>query len=162
MEEIKNIKDNYTINKDSAPFVFLTDSPEQTEAVGAALARAVKGELAFIALDGELGAGKTAFTRGLASVLSPGSAVKSPTYTIVNEYNNGALPFYHFDLYRISDADDLYSTGYYDYLDLGICAVEWSCRADTELPLPRWHIKIEQKSENTRQITVEYMNNGVI
>ena len=78
-------------------------------------------------LRGSLGAGKTALTRGVASVLSPGSRVKSPSYTIVNEYTSGQIPLFHFDLYRLSGPDDLFDIGWEDYLDRkGVCAVEWS------------------------------------
>lgn len=108
-------------------FVSLAES--QTEKIGAILGEAVlnHGRPCYIALDGDMGAGKTAFVRGLASVLSPGSRVKSPTYTIVNEYRKGALPLFHFDLYRISDVDDeLYGIGFEDYLADGVCVAEWS------------------------------------
>ena len=105
---------------------FTTSCAEQTEALGAALARALGGEKAFIALYGDMGAGKTAFVRGLASVLSPGSRVKSPTYTLVNEYRRGASPLFHFDLCRLSSPDELDSFGFYEYADQGHVAVEWA------------------------------------
>ena len=134
---------------------FDVGSEAETEAIGAALARHMDAaHSAFVALSGELGAGKTAFVRGMASVLSPGSAVKSPTYTIVNEYRRGKTPLYHFDLYRISGPDDLYSIGYYDYLDRGICVAEWSERAGGELPSPRYDVKIVKTGENSRRITI--------
>ena len=80
-----------------------------------------------IALRGGLGAGKTAFTRGLARGLGIDEAVTSPTYTIVNEYPQGRLPLFHFDMYRLHDAEELFDLGWEDYLDRGgVCAVEWS------------------------------------
>lgn len=109
-------------------FTALTHTPEETAECGARLARAVLADPAlprFIALDGDLGVGKTEFVRGFASVLSPASVVRSPTYTLVNEYRGGSVPVFHFDVYRITDEDDLYSTGFYDYLDRGICLIEW-------------------------------------
>ena len=93
----------------------------------------------------------------MARVLSPGSAVRSPTYTVVNEYSRGKLPFYHFDLYRITDPDDLWSVGYHDYIGSGICVAEWAERAGDELPTPRWDVKIEKTGENERTVTVGYI-----
>ena len=106
--------------------IFETHSPEQTEAVGAALAKQlIPG--AVVAYRGDLGAGKTAFTRGLARGLGAGEPVTSPTYTIVNEYLSGRLPLFHFDMYRLFDEDDLFDIGWEDYLARGgVCAVEWS------------------------------------
>ena len=104
-------------------------APEETSAAGAQLAELLLAADAslprFVALRGDLGAGKTEFSRGFASVASPGSTVKSPTYALVNEYKKGKVPVFHFDIYRLADEDDLYSTGYFDYLDRGICLVEW-------------------------------------
>ncbi len=114
-------------------------SPDETSRAGAKLANEILKDSSmpkFIALRGDLGAGKTEFTRGFASVASPGSSVKSPTYALVNEYKKGKTPLFHFDIYRLTDEDDLYSTGYFDYLDRGICLVEWfenipECLPDT-------------------------------
>ena len=105
---------------------YITNSPAQTEAVGAALARAlVPGTV--IAYRGDLGAGKTAFTRGLARGLGVAEPVTSPTYTIVNEYLGGRLPLFHFDMYRLGSEEELFDIGWEDYLDRGgVCAVEWS------------------------------------
>ena len=109
----------------------VTDSPEATERVGAMLADKLKrGD--FVALYGDLGAGKTAFVRGMAKVLTPDANPHSPTYTIVNVYD-GKVPLYHFDMYRIKDDDDLYSTGFYDYDD-GIIAAEWCENIPFALP----------------------------
>ena len=103
-------------------------APEETSAAGAQLAELLLADASlprFVALRGDLGAGKTEFSRGFASVASPGSTVKSPTYALVNEYKKGKVPVFHFDIYRLADEDDLYSTGYFDYLERGICLVEW-------------------------------------
>jgi len=105
---------------------YITNSPEETEKVGAALAQ-VLWPGAVIAYRGDLGAGKTAFTRGLARGLGYAEPVTSPTYTIVNEYLGGRLPLFHFDMYRLDSSDDLWDIGWEDYLDRGgVCAVEWS------------------------------------
>ena len=105
---------------------FITHSPEQTEAVGAALGtRLAPGTV--IAYQGDLGAGKTAFTRGVACGLGAKESVTSPTYTIVNEYLSGRYPLFHFDMYRLASSDDLFDIGWEDYLGRGgVCAVEWS------------------------------------
>ena len=105
---------------------FLTSSPEQTEAVGEALAAHLHpGDV--IAYYGGLGAGKTVFTRGLARGLGVCEPVTSPTYTIVNEYLSGRMPLFHFDMYRLSSSEELFDIGWEDYLARGgVCAVEWS------------------------------------
>ena len=105
---------------------YVTHSPQETEALGAALGRRLAaGDV--IAFRGGLGAGKTAFTRGVAAGLGCTDAVTSPTYTIVNEYGGGRLPLFHFDMYRLASADDLFDIGWDDYLDRGgVCCVEWS------------------------------------
>jgi len=113
--------------------IYITSSVEETELLGASFARelveAYDGECIFVAMYGDLGAGKTAFVRGFASVISPNSAVRSPTYTIVNEYrkdNINGISLYHFDMYRITDEDELYSIGFFDYIkNGGICIAEW-------------------------------------
>ena len=101
-----------------------TISPEETEAVGRMIAaKLLPGDI--IAYYGDLGAGKTAFTRGLAAGLGVTEQVTSPTYTIVNEYLSGRLPLFHFDMYRLDSADDLFDIGWEDYLARGgVCAVE--------------------------------------
>lgn len=105
---------------------FTTHSAAETEALGERLAaRLTGGEV--IAYTGDLGAGKTAFTRGLARGLGITDRVTSPTFTIVNEYEGGRLPLFHFDMYRLSSSDELYDIGWEDYLARGgVCAVEWS------------------------------------
>lgn len=105
---------------------FETHSPAETELIGKKLAAYLEpGDV--IAYYGDLGAGKTAFTRGLAAGLGITDAVTSPTYTIVNEYLSGRLPLFHFDMYRLSSGDELFDIGWEDYLARdGVCAVEWS------------------------------------
>ena len=103
-----------------------TNSPTETEAVGASLAAELKPG-SVIAFTGDLGAGKTAFTRGLARGLGVEERVTSPTFTIVNEYEGGRLPLFHFDMYRLGSSDELFDIGWEDYLSRGgVCAVEWS------------------------------------
>ena len=135
----------------------ITHSAEETESFGRELAEklAESSKKYFIALYGDLGAGKTAFVRGLASVLSPGSRVKSPTYTIVNEYRRGKIPLFHFDLYRISDEDELSDIGFEEYLENGICVAEWSENLSELMPKDAVKIKITKLSDNEREIEYE-------
>ena len=133
---------------------FLTNSPAQTEAVGAALGKILKPGT-IIAYRGDLGAGKTAFTRGLARGLGSSEMVTSPTYTIVNEYLGGRCPLFHFDMYRLASSDDLWDIGWEDYLDRnGVCAVEWSENVEDALEDPII-ITIEKLGEDSRRITIE-------
>ena len=106
--------------------IYTTRSAAETEQLGARLAALLRpGDV--IAFRGGLGAGKTAFTRGLARGLGIEESVTSPTYTLVNEYPQGRLPLFHFDMYRLRDAEELFDLGWEDYLDRGgVCAVEWS------------------------------------
>ena len=133
-------------------------SPEDTSAAGAHLAEFIlkDGSLPrFVALRGDLGAGKTEFTRGFASVASPGSTVKSPTYALVNEYKKGKIPIFHFDIYRLADEDDLYSTGYFDYLERGICLVEWFENIPECLPDEYFEVIIDKINDGeARHISV--------
>ena len=104
----------------------LSHSPEDTEDIGARLAEQLEPG-AVVAFTGDLGAGKTAFTRGLARGLGIPDRITSPTFTIVNEYEGGRLPLFHFDMYRLGSADELFDIGWEDYLRRGgVCAVEWS------------------------------------
>ena len=133
---------------------YITTSPAETEAIGAALGKILPAGT-VIAYRGDLGAGKTAFTRGLARGLGFTDMVTSPTYTIVNEYLGGRLPLFHFDMYRLRSSDDLWDIGWEDYLDRnGICAVEWSENVDDALENPL-NITIEKLGEDTRRITIE-------
>ena len=133
---------------------FITHSPEETEALGQRLGEKLPAGT-VLAYRGDLGAGKTAFTRGLARGLGYAEPVTSPTYTIVNEYLGGRLPLFHFDMYRLRSAEDLFDIGWDDYLDRGgICAVEWSENVWPALESPLV-ISIEKLGESTRRITVE-------
>lgn len=133
---------------------YITHSPEETEKLGAALAQRLQPGT-IIAYTGDLGAGKTAFTRGLAKGLGYTQPVTSPTYTIVNEYLGGRLPLFHFDMYRLASSDDLWDIGWEDYLERGgVCAVEWSENvADAMENAIR--ISIAKLSDDTREITIE-------
>ncbi len=133
---------------------YLTNSPSETDAIGAALgARMPAGTV--IAYRGDLGAGKTAFTRGLARGLGCTDLVTSPTYTIVNEYLGGRLPLFHFDMYRLASSDDLWDIGWEDYLERGgVCAVEWSENVADAME-DAVTITIEKLGGDTRRITIE-------
>ena len=133
---------------------FITNSPEETEAVGMALGkRLTPGTV--IAYQGDLGAGKTAFTRGVACGLGAKESVTSPTYTIVNEYLSGKYPLFHFDMYRLASSEDLFDIGWEDYLERGgICAVEWSENVDDAME-NAIVVTIEKLGEESRRIIVE-------
>ena len=136
---------------------FLSHSTQETEAIGEELAQKLRGG-DVLAFTGSLGMGKTAFTRGLARGLGFTEAVTSPTYTIVNEYLGGRLPLFHFDMYRLSSADDLFDIGWEDYLDRGgVCAVEWSENVRDALPPDAVTVTIARCPENDgwRTITIE-------
>lgn len=135
---------------------FVTNSETETEALGARLAgRLEPGTV--IAFTGDLGAGKTAFTRGLARGLGIPDRVTSPTFTIVNEYEGGRLPLFHFDMYRLGSSDELFDIGWEDYLARGgICAVEWSENVTGALEEGVISVKIcRGESDSRRVITVE-------
>ena len=133
---------------------YTTNSPAETEAIGAALGKRLSPGT-VIAYRGGLGAGKTAFTRGLARGLGCREIVTSPTYTIVNEYLGGRIPLFHFDMYRLRSSDELFDIGWEDYLDRGgICAVEWSENVADAMEDPVT-ITIEKLGEDSRQITIE-------
>ena len=136
---------------------YITNSPEETERLGAALAEKL-GPGTIIAYRGDLGAGKTAVTRGLARGLGCDEMVTSPTYTIVNEYLGGRLPLFHFDMYRLADADALFDIGWEDYLDRGgVCAVEWSEQVAEAMPPETVYVTISRRPEDDRAriITIE-------
>ena len=135
----------------------LSYTVEETEKYGAALAVHLlnSGRFpAFVALYGDLGAGKTAFVRGFASVISPGSRVKSPTYTIVNEYRQGKKPLFHFDLYRITSDEDLFGMGFDEYVESGYCIAEWCEHIGSAIPEEAISVHITKEGETTRKITV--------
>ena len=133
---------------------FDTCSPEQTEALGAALGAVIPAGT-VLAYRGDLGAGKTAFTRGLARGLGYREPVTSPTYTIVNEYIGGRIPLFHFDMYRLGSSEDLWDIGWEDYLDRGgVCAVEWSENVADALE-GALAVSIEKLGDTCRRITLE-------
>ena len=135
---------------------YLTHNEIETEALGETLARRL-GPGDVVAYRGDLGAGKTAFTRGLARGLGCTGRVTSPTFTVVNEYE-GRLPLFHFDLYRLEGEDALNDVGWEDYLDRGgVCAVEWSERAEAALPRETVWVSIRRCAESGdwRRITIE-------
>ena len=133
---------------------FMTHSPAETEAVGEKIAK-ILAPGTVIAYAGDLGAGKTAFTRGLARGLGCTDLVTSPTYTIVNEYLSGHLPLFHFDMYRLASSEDLWDIGWEDYLDRGgVCAVEWSENVADAME-GAISVRIEKLDEDCRRITIE-------
>lgn len=136
-------------------YSIITHSFEETERFGERLAESLVGKRFFIALYGDVGAGKTVFVRGITRVLSPGSRVKSPTYTIVNEYRRGEIPIFHFDLYRVEDSDDLEGFGFDEYVLNGSCITEWSENITEHIPDDAIIVRIEKLGEFERQITVE-------
>ena len=134
---------------------FVSSSVGDTEAIAEKLGRSVKAGT-VIAYFGGLGMGKTAFTRGLARGMGITADVASPTFAIVNDYG-GNPPLVHFDMYKVESWDDLYSSGFFDYLDMGaVLAVEWSENIENALPDDAVRVTIRQgTSENERIITVE-------
>lgn len=131
-------------------------SEQDTEALGRALVQRLQPG-AVVAFTGDLGAGKTAFVRGMAQGLGIPQRVTSPTFTIVNEYEGGRLPLFHFDMYRLGSSEELYEIGWEDYLARdGVCAVEWSEIVADALEEPCIRVDIRQgETENQRKITVE-------
>lgn len=135
---------------------YITHSPDETRALGRTLAQALQGD-AVVAFTGDLGAGKTAFVSGMAEGLGIEERVTSPTFTIVNEYEGGRLPLFHFDMYRLGSADELFHIGWEDYLARnGVCAVEWSENVDEALDGDTIRVDISRgEDDNTRIITIE-------
>jgi len=136
---------------------YLSHNESETEALGTRLA-AVLAPGSVVAYQGGLGMGKTAFTRGLAKGLGYSGRVTSPTFTIVNEYEGGRLPLFHFDMYRLEDADALFDIGWEDYLDRGgVCAVEWSEQVADAMPADTVYVTISRLAGNDhwRTITIE-------
>ena len=131
-----------------------THSEKETEALGAEFAAKLP-DGAVIALYGDLGCGKTAFVRGMARGMGLGCLVNSPTFTIVNEYI-GARSLFHFDMYRLGGADELYDIGWEDYLGRnGVCAVEWSENVPGAFEGDEYVIRFEKLSDTDRSITIE-------
>ena len=127
-----------------------TASPRETEELGAKIAAVLTGS-EMIALFGDLGAGKTAFTRGLCAGLGITDGVSSPTFAIVNAYS-GKYPVYHFDMYRITDVDDLFATGFYDYIGSGVIVIEWSENIESELEPNCIRIRIGKTDDEDQRI----------
>jgi tRNA threonylcarbamoyladenosine biosynthesis protein TsaE len=134
---------------------YLSRSVAETEALGQRLA-AVLSPGSVVAYQGGLGMGKTAFTRGLAQGLGYSGRVTSPTFTIVNEYEGGRLPLFHFDMYRLGSSDELFDIGWEDYLVRGgVCAVEWSENVDDVLDSDTIRVDIRRgESDDQRRITI--------
>jgi len=141
--------------------IITTKTPEETAKVGAELAEQLlnTGKTYFVALYGDLGAGKTVFVRGFTGIASPGSRVKSPTYTIVNEYRKGRTPVFHFDLYRIGSTDELDGFGFDEYVANGLCIAEWSENLGDMLPENTICVTIEKSGETERTITIGDIEN---
>ena len=133
-----------------------TNTEEETEALGERLAKCLRAG-AVVALYGDLGAGKTAFVRGMARGLGIRESVTSPTFTIVNEYP-GDPALFHFDMYRLKNAEELYGIGWEDYLDRnGICVTEWSERIEEALPENAVRVTIQRLSDTERSVRIEGM-----
>lgn len=136
---------------------FITEEYTETEKIGQRLASVLNGRYA-VCFYGDLGAGKTAFIRGMGKVICPDADVCSPTYSVINEYRkNGRTVMCHVDAYRITDDDDLYSTGFYDCLDYENCvtAIEWSENIPFAVPDDAVKVTIEKLGESKRRITVQ-------
>ena len=132
----------------------ITNSPAETELFAENFAKKLSGG-EIIAFKGGMGMGKTCFTRGLAKGLGFTGQVSSPTFAIVNEYSGGRLPLYHFDMFRVESWEDLYSCGFFDYIEMGgVIAAEWSENIENALEGRVITVKIEQLDENIRKITV--------
>ena len=135
---------------------FVSHSVQETEQIAAEIAAELhKGDT--LALYGEMGAGKTAFVRGLVGALCPECLplVHSPTFAIVNEYAGKNVTVYHFDLYRITDEDDLYSTGFYEWIEGdGIVVTEWSELIESAIPASAKKLTIEKGPDNERRFTL--------
>ena len=136
--------------------VYISNSLQDTEEIAAKVGEKVKNG-GFIALYGGMGMGKTAFTRGLVKALCPEclNLVHSPTFAIVNEYRGGKINIFHFDLYRLTDEDDLYSTGFYDYIEKGAVVVtEWSELFEDSIPDDAIKVRIEPNGESGRRFSI--------
>ena len=133
---------------------FISNNPEQTEEFAYKLAQSLQGG-EVIAFRGDLGSGKTCFTRGLAAGLGYQGSVTSPTFALINEYLNGRLNLYHFDMYRISSWDELYSSGFFEYIEQGgVVTAEWSENIENALPDNTIYVEFEKLGENVRKLTV--------
>ncbi len=141
----------------------ISNSYEETRKIGAKFSESLKqGDI--IALDGDLGAGKTAFTTGICKGLECIEKVTSPTFTIVNEYNSGKIPVFHFDVYRLTSMDELYDIGWDDYVERnGIILMEWASIVKDEFDFPFYEITITKRfdlGEDSREISITYRGNN--
>lgn len=134
--------------------VYISNSRGQTVEIGENLGKTINGG-EVVAFRGDLGSGKTCFTSGLAKGLGYKGDVTSPTFALINEYLGGRLPLYHFDMYRISSWDELYSCGFFEYIEEGgVVAAEWSENIESALPDNTIYVEFEKTGENSRKITV--------
>ena len=140
------------------PKTVISLSAADTESAGGELAQLIRSDSLprFVALFGDLGVGKTAFVRGFTSVLAPKAKVKSPTFALVNQYKGDKVSVFHFDMYRIEDEDDLYSIGFFDYIDAGICLVEWS--ENIVSSLPDSYVRVEISKNDTQNTDSRLIN----
>ncbi len=135
--------------------IYISNSPAETKKIAADLASTLSGG-EVIAFYGDLGQGKTCFVTGLAEGLGFNGEVSSPTFAIINEYIGGKFDLYHFDMYRVSGWDDLYSTGYFEYMESGgVLAVEWSENIENALPDNTIKVTIKRLDETSRKIVIE-------
>ena len=134
--------------------IYLSDSPQKTESIAENFAKTLTAGT-VVAYRGNLGMGKTCFTRGLAKGLGFEGEVTSPTFALINEYIGGRLPLYHYDMYRISSWEELYSSGFFEYIEEGgVVAAEWSENIENALPENTIYIIIESTGEESRKITI--------
>ena len=134
---------------------FICRSLEETERAASEIAGLLKGR-EVLAYFGDLGAGKTTFSRYLCKALGVSDEVTSPTFAMVHEYHTGPFPIYHFDMYRVDGEDSLFSTGYYDYLGTGLLLIEWSENIENLLPADAWRLTLSYgEGESERIIRLE-------
>ena len=140
---------------------YITNSELETENLGYSFAKQLKSN-DLVVFNGDLGVGKTAFIRGIVRYLSPNSRVTSPTYALVNTYKDN-ITIYHFDMYRITDEESLYSSGFYDYLNTGaICIIEWYENIEEYVTEYNYKISIQKMNfDNTRKIIIEDKNENI-
>ena len=150
--------EKYLVYSEVSNLTYTTHSPEETEKLGEAIAQRLSGG-EVLALFGGMGMGKTALTRGLARGLGVEAGVSSPTFALVHEYH-GRLPIYHFDMFRVDGWDDLYSTGFFDYLECGgVLVIEWSENIENALPENAVRIAISRgAAEDERVFQIDGLN----
>ena len=141
----------------------ITSSTEETMAVGATLAKTI-GKGVVFTLVGDLGAGKTHFVKGFAKGIGSADLVTSPTFTLLNVYEGGRMPVYHFDMYRLESKEEAEELGFNEYFDLksldGVVLAEWPSQVDGLISCPHIEIKIEKLEENKRKITLSNVVGG--